>query len=395
MDRPLKIARCVEAYAPAPGGMAEVVRQLSERMAAMGHQVTVFTATHPARGSAEMNGVTVRGFDLRGNLVDGITGDPAPYRTALRDGHFDVITLFAAQQWATDAVLRHLSGLPGKKVFVPTGFSGLHQPRWAEYYRQMPDWLRAMDLNVFLSHTYQDITFARSHGVQHLTVIPNGAATEEFDQPPTYDFRTAHGLKPRQHVVLHIGGYSGLKGHREAIRIFVRARTGDAVLVLIGNGVKALEGYWHRHYRYLPQRLLGRWRGKRILFQESQRPETVDAMKQADLFLFPSNVECSPIVLFEAMAAGVPFLASGAGNAAEIAAWSKSGWTIPGKRDRQGLEHPDIAAGARMLEDLLHDPNKRKVAGEAGRKAWRERFTWQHIAEQYTAAYLRLAGTKG
>ena len=117
------------------------------------------------------------------------------------------------------------------------------------------------------------------------------------------------------------------------------------------------------------------------------RQRTVDALKQADLFLFPSQVECSPIVLFEAMAAGVPFLSSRAGNAEEIASWGQGGWTISGHRDGAGREHPDIAEGARLLDELLGDPERRRAAGAAGRQAWCERFTWQHIAEQYGAAY--------
>jgi len=71
MERPLNIAHCVQAYAPAPGGMAEVVRQLSERLAREGHRVTVFSSAHPHRMDGELNGVMVRGFAIAGNAVDG------------------------------------------------------------------------------------------------------------------------------------------------------------------------------------------------------------------------------------------------------------------------------------------------------------------------------------
>jgi glycosyltransferase involved in cell wall biosynthesis len=390
MDRALNIAHCVEAYAPAPGGMAEVVRQLSERMVRMGHRVEVFTTAHDRRPDGLYNGVQVRGFPIGGNAVDGIRGDTAPYLEALRHGGFDLVVFFAAQQWATDAALPHLATLPGRKVFVPTGFSALHEARWAAYYREMPRWLAAMDLNVFHSHVHQDIAFAQAHGLRNHTVIPNGAAAEEFDGPPVHDLRAELGIAHHP-MVLHIGGYTGLKGHREALRMFVRARTGAAAMVFVGNGVQALERYWHRHWRYAALRTRARLKGKRIHFLELDRARTVDALKQADLFLFPSQVECSPIVLFEAAAAGVPFLASRAGNAAEIAAWTGGGWTIPGRRDAHHREHADVAAGARLLEELLGDPARRKAAGEAGQRAWREHFTWQHIAERYAAAYARLA----
>jgi glycosyltransferase involved in cell wall biosynthesis len=359
-------------------------------MVRMGHRVTVFTSAHPQRIAGPINGVSVRAFPIKGNVVDGIIGDVEAYVHAVKNGGFDVVTCFAAQQWSTDAILPHLHTIGAKKVFVPTGFSALHDPRWADYYGKMPAWLAAMDLNIFLSHSYQDIALAKANGLSNHIVIPNGAAAEEFDAPPKHGFRATHGIGVDQPMILHIGSYTGIKGHREAIRMFLRGSTGNAVLVLIGNGVKTLERYFHSHYSYWGSKLMARIRGKRILFIETDRSHTVDALRQADLFLFPSNVECSPIVLFEAMAAGVPFLSSLAGNAEEIVQWSGGGWTIPGVRSPDQLEHPDVGKGAALLGSLLADTKLRKATGKAGQEAWRERFTWQHIAEQYVAAYIHL-----
>lgn len=390
MERPLNIAHCVEAYAPAPGGMAEVVRQLSERMASKGHRVTVLTSAHPDRPYGERNGVTVKGFVVRGNAVDGITGDTEAYLEALRDGGFDVIALFAAQQWATDLVLPDLAKLQARKVFVPTGFSALHDMRWEAYYRAMPEWLAAMDLNVFHSEGYQDAAFASALGLRNSTLIPNGASEEEFSGPLQADIRHELGLRDDDQLIVHVGSFTGIKGHREALELFVRARTGNAVLLLAGNGVRLLEEAFRRHPRYWALRLSSVLKSKRIEFREWDRTRTVAAMRQADLFLFPSNMECSPIVLFESMAAGVPFLASDAGNAAEIARWSKGGWILPCERDERALVRTCIADGARQLSTLLADRALLKTTGIAGQGAWRERFTWERIAARYLEEYQRL-----
>ncbi len=390
MDRPLSIAHCVESYAPAKGGMAEVVRQLSERMAAEGHRITVLTSHHPSRGTESINGVQVRGFDISGNAASGIHGPVDAYLEALRNGGFDLITFFAAQQWATDAALDHLGELPGRKVFVPTGFSGLHDARWADYYARMPRWLSAMDMNVFHTEDYQDAAFARDHGIERCMLIPNGAAEEEFESEPCIDFRKAHGIGPKQRLVLHVGGFTGIKGQREALEVFLRAATGDAVLVLIGNGIGVLDSAFRRHWRYATLNLRARIAGKRILFLDTDRATTVAALRQADLFLFPSQLECSPIVLFESMAAGVPFLASDAGNSAEIARWSEGGWILPGKRGEDGLFHTDRSAAARRLSALLSDSGLLRRTGEAGHKAWKERFTWRTIAQRYLGMYQEL-----
>lgn len=391
MDRPLNIAHCVEGYAPSSGGMAEVARQLSERIAAAGHRVTVLTSTHGKRPDSTVNGVNIRGFAVHGNAVDGLHGDAEAYLNALRFGGFDIITFFAAQQWATDAALPHLSELPGRKVFVPTGFSALHDPRWAGYYKLMPQWMAAMDLNIFHAEDYQDAAFARDHGITRAVLIPNGASEDEFDAPARIDFRKRHGLTDGQALVTHIGGFTGIKGQRESLEIFIHANTGDAVLALIGHGVKVLEQAYTSHWRFTALKLRAWMKRKRILFLELDRAQTLAALRQSDLFLFPSQLECSPIVLFEAMAAGVPFLASDAGNSAEIARWGGGGWVLPGTRDAQGLIHVDRRAGARRLGELLRDRGALRRSGESGRKAWKERFTWRLIAEHYLEAYARIA----
>ena len=202
--------------------------------------------------------------------------------------------------------------------------------------------------------------------------------------------RVELGIAPQQPLILHVGSYTGIKGHKEAIRIFLTAETGDAVLVLAGNGNARLKHFFEHHWRFVLLRWQAAMKKKRIVFVELDRARTVAAMKQADLFLFPSQVECSPIVLFETMAAGVPFLSSRAGNSEEIAEWSQGGWTMPGTKDNNEWEHVDVSKGARLLSGLLAQPERLRAAGRAGHTAWKERFTWQHIAEEYAAQYDQL-----
>jgi len=389
----MNIAHCVEFYPPSVGGMQEVVRQLSERMVRSGHAVTVFTSDLPARHGSHLNGVDIRSFPLSGNASLGIHGDTTDYITALKEGRFDVITFFAAQQWTTDAALPHLSAFAARKVFVPTGFSGLNKSVYAPYYAAMPAWMKQMDLNVFLSTTYQDADFARAHGVEKTTLIPNGAAAEEFEGIARYDIRQELALPPKDLLILHLGSYTGAKGQGEAMRIFLRSRrTKGHALALIGNGVHELGRSFGNDRNYFLLRWKARLTGRKILFLEWDRARTVAALQQSDLFLFPSLVECSPIVLFEAMAAGTPFLASNAGNAAEIAEWSDGGWILPGTRHPDGWEQVNITAGAQLLDVILADRARMQEKGRNGNSAWKERFTWQRITEQYLTAYASLIG---
>ncbi len=387
MDKALKIAHCVESYFPAKGGMPEVVRQLSERMAADGYDVTVFTSHHPERKSELINGVRIKSYAIIGNEVNGITGDTISYITDLKNGGYDVVVCFAAQQWSYDAIADALPNIPGKKVFVPTGFSHFYNPQYSGYFEQLKRRITYFDANVFLSNDYADINFARANNARGICIIPNGAAEEEFERNSGLSIREKLNIPNHAQLVLHVGSYTGIKGHREAIELFIRAKTNNAVLLLVGEKNKILKKYFHTHPSYFKLNLLRLLKRKRILFEELSRVETVAAFKSADLFLFPSNVECSPIVLFESMAAGVPFLASAAGNTAEIIEWSKGGWLLPCTRRTNGWVDVKLNEAVKVLEEKLKNKNALREAGKNGNAAWKSRFTWALITREYLKLY--------
>ncbi|MBI5324348.1 MAG: hypothetical protein HZB41_03560 [Ignavibacteriae bacterium] len=157
----LKILHTVESYLPSRSGMAEVTRQISERLVAKGHEVTIATSALGDREDLKINGVNVEEFSINGNYVRGIKGEKDKYIEFLQDSKYHVITNFAAQQWATDLAFPVLSKLKSKKVFVPTGFSGLYLKNYKKYYSKMSDWMKLYDMNIFLSEKYGDIDFAR------------------------------------------------------------------------------------------------------------------------------------------------------------------------------------------------------------------------------------------
>ena len=98
----MRILHTVEQYYPVVGGMAEVVKQLSERLVRMGHEVTVATSALPERRQRIVGGVNIEEFPLSGNWTRGVSGDVIQYIEFLQCSDFDIVTNFAAQQWATD-----------------------------------------------------------------------------------------------------------------------------------------------------------------------------------------------------------------------------------------------------------------------------------------------------
>jgi len=389
----LRILHTVEFYPPLQGGMQEVVKQLSERLTRRGHEVVVATTRLPARASGQINGVRVEEFAVSGNQVRGFTGEAERYRQFLRDSRFDIVTNFAAQQWATDLALPLLDRIAGKKVFVPTGFSGLYAPEYAAYFECMKTWMGQYDANVFLSDDYRDVAFAHAHGIGNGVLIPNGAAADEFGPTPEGGVRRRLGIPKSHLLVLLVGSHTSLKGHAEAIQIFEQAQIRDATLLIVANrvgpGCRRNCGKRWARFALSP----ANWQaGKRLQIRSLSRAETVAAYHAANLFLFPSNVECSPLVLFECLASRTPFLTTDVGNAREIITWSGGGRLLPTRHDAGGLSRAEIAGSARLVEEYASDPARRAAEAEAGHAAWRERFTWEKIAGEYERLYRRLAG---
>src|SRR5688572_4849696 len=101
----MKILHTVESYLPSRHGMQEVVMQLSENLAKLGHQVTIATSFNNQRASDVISNIPIVSFKVSGNAVLGMKGETSEYQEFLKNSDFDVITNFAAQQWATDLAL--------------------------------------------------------------------------------------------------------------------------------------------------------------------------------------------------------------------------------------------------------------------------------------------------
>ena len=111
---------------------------------------------------------------------------------------------------------------------------------------------------------------------------------------------------------------------------------------------------------------------------------------EADLFVFASRIEYSPLVLFESAAAGTPFLTVPVGNAPEIARWTECGIICPASRDARGYTDVDPGELSLYMSRLMEEPELLKKLGQAGRKNWREKFTWEKISKMYESVFQNL-----
>jgi glycosyltransferase involved in cell wall biosynthesis len=382
----MRILHAVEFYQPSVGGAQEVVRQVSRRLAAAGHDVTVATTALARRTDTLIDGVRIASFHVSGNAVRGIRGDVAAYQRFVAEGDWDVIMVYAAQQWTCDALADVLPRLSAAKVLVPCGFSGLHAEAYRGYFAALPEMLRRYDRLLFHSATYQDHVFAASHGLgDRCVLVPNGCGADEFDHPAS-GFRERYGIPRDRPMLLTVGSHTGLKGHAETVRTLLSPAVPDATLAIIGNVLSLRGCQWRCRLEAAAARIRTGGR-KSVRLLDPRRADVVAAYAAADLFLFLSNVECSPLVLYEAAAAGLPFVTADVGNAAEIAEWTGAGIVVPTRSLPNGRRQADVAAAARSVAELLESPARRETLGRLGRQRWAERFTWERIAGLYEAVY--------
>src|SRR6516165_10613105 len=135
---------------------------------------------------------------------------------------------------------------------------------------------------------------------------------------------------------------------------------------------------------HLKERLPAEARGKVAFRGFVPRPELVDLYYEADVFAFaPIWNEGFGIPPVEAMAAGVPVVASRSGGVVETVIDRQTGFLV-GKNDPRAL--------AKRILKLLQDDNLRAEMGRAARSWVHENFIWDRVAERMYKCYLNLCG---
>lgn len=198
-----------------------------------------------------------------------------------------------------------------------------------------------------------------------LTVIPNGVNTDYF-QP-------AAGPEAGPPRVLSVARMVPDKDHHtllQAFRLTVQENP-EAELWLVGDGPRLAE------VRESARRLLPAARVKFLPPREDLRP----LLRQASLLALSSKTEALPNVILEAMAAGLPVVASRVGGVPELVVPGLTGWLVaPG--DALGL--------AAALGQVLRDPDTRQAMGRAGRRRAEKEFSLQTMTRRYEAVLDRL-----
>jgi glycosyltransferase involved in cell wall biosynthesis len=230
-----------------------------------------------------------------------IQGAVAALRRLRRDGFRpDVVHAHVYSAALPALVLARLSGAP---LVISEHYTGFQRGlvRGSDRLVARTAFQRA----ALLAPVSQDLarTLAPLAGETPMRVVPNVVDTEVFHPPPE-----RRGDGPAR--LLCVGWLAEKKGHADLLEALARLDRDDVVLDIVGEG--ELRAQLEERARALG--LAGRVRfvGPRL------REEVAEHMREADLFVLPSHFENLPVVLIEAMASGLPSVATRVGGVPEL-----------------------------------------------------------------------------
>jgi len=214
-----------------------------------------------------------------------------------------------------------------------------------------------------------------------IRVIYNGVDTERFAPRPGVSgvVRKELGIAPQCLIVGTVGRVVPIKDHQTLLMaVELMLQRGLEVHALVAGSGSELDNL--KAYVASSPNLPGR-----VSFTGAAEniPDLLNAM---DVFVLSSLSEGMSNTLLEAMATGLPVVATHAGGNPELTEEGKSGFLFsPG--DFQGL--------ASCLGSLIHNPELRKCVGQAGRQRVLERFSLERMLQDYRDLYLELAARRG
>jgi phosphatidyl-myo-inositol alpha-mannosyltransferase len=369
----LKIGMVSEFYYPQPGGVSEHIRSLSNELEILGHQVVVITS------------------NLRGNVCE-----PGPRVVRLGrslpvryNGSLSRITVGRGLRRGLSRILEEEDPdlLHIHNPLMPTlPLLALHQARCpvvATFHSQFPRDLlltllrRPLEELFWKLQARMAVSLSAQRSVGRLfpgdyRVVPNGVDFD-FISTAAAQARRERVTAPRKRLrVLFVGAMVPRKGLPCLLRAFERlaARRGDVELVVVGDG-PALPAM----RRLVPgeARALVRFAGS------VSRTRLARYYATSDIFCAPGlGRESFGMVLLEAMAAGLPVVASDIEGFRNVLTHGQEGLLVPPNQ-------PEVLA--RTLEELLDNPDDREEFGRRGRLT-AARYRWSEIARQVAGLYL-------
>ncbi len=371
----MKIALVTPYDYPFPGGVTEHIMQLDREFRRRGYDTRILAASSQDHEPLQDNVIKVSGavskFPFSGSNVR-LTISPQVYQRVkriLKQEKFDIVHAHEpAAPLLCPIVLRH-----SHAVNVGT----FHAYRETNTVYQMARPLlrpvyNKLDGRIFVSEAVRDFTLAQFPG--DFRIIPNGIDFQRFANPNLRPIERFNDGRPN---LLFVGRLDKRKGFRHLVRAFpyIKREIPDARLIVVGAFDDKDKAPFIRYAR------THRLRGIHFVGYVS-RELLPRYYRTAHLFCAPSTgFESFGIVLLEAMAAGLPIVASDIAGYRQVLTDGKEGRLV-------SPEDPEALARAAVA--LLSKPDLRRQMAVQGRLTAAQ-YDWTHIADQILSYYQDLS----
>ena len=245
-----------------------------------------------------------------------------------------------------------------------------------------PDWL-VRAVIPFVNHVADEIVlisesnreFYMQQG-KDVSVIPGGIDTsqldpQQIDKTATTRMRDKYEIEQDDIVVVTLAKTHPMKGQKHAVEAINGIDRDDIKYLIVGP---------ERDEEYTAE--------LRLMIDSYNLSDTVHitgfveekktALSVADIFLLPSLGEGTPLVIMEAMAMGVPIVATSVGGVPDMLGNGSAGQLVPPK---------DPDAIARALEEYILNPELMQRHSENASKLVETEFSIKKIANKYTSVY--------
>jgi glycosyltransferase involved in cell wall biosynthesis len=371
----------ISFFHPSIGGAERQAHQLAIRLLEKGVAVYVLTRRTPGSITYEnSHGIPVRRV---GTIGQGTLASMSYTVSALAwlfQHHEDLDLLHCHQPFSPMTIGLIAKALWGKPIVVKLTTSGSHGN--LSEIRRMPltsirkRMMRRVDRFVAVSQEMMTELSSWGFPKEQIDPIPNGVDTERFAPSTLGDkrrVRNALGLEENAQVTIYVGRLTAKKNVDLLLRAWqsVHQAYASARLLLVGDGSE----------RATLQALAEELElGRSVVFCGVQ-PDVLSYLHAADVFALPSAAEGLSNALLEAMATGLPCIASDIGGNVDLITDGENGLLFEPGNARQLTD---------ALLRLYANGTERQEYGQRAREQTKATYSMDSVTEKYVDLYRRL-----
>lgn len=377
----MKIAHVCPEYKPAISGVGQVVEELAKRQARDGNEVHVYAPDWDKKKIIKkkeeiIDGIHIHRIKHVARAANFATFFPGVFNRLI-EGKFDVIHshLFGHLHFFLSALAAKLS----RTRHIHT----THCP-WTDANRSTAGRFGVViSYNLFsrlalamtdkiIAITPWEYGFIKRFGGQKEKIvnIPNGMSEEFFVKARKNDFRKKNGIKENDKLILFFGRLSVTKAPDKFVEIakIILKKRKDCVFLIVGPD----EGLKEK-----VKKMIGDEKAIILLDAIRDRKEVIKMYQSADVFVLPSYREGLPLTLFEAMACGLPIVATPVNGIPYEMKDKENGFLV---------KYGDNEKFSERIIQLLENKKLREEIGKKNLEKAKE-YNWDKIAEKTMEIY--------